>query len=242
MGDLGPELSVHAPDGPVQAVVIVLPGGRQFGDARVHRWSLVVLRMLPFVRSIRRRVPGCATVLVCYRHRGWNHADPVEDVGAALRVAQQRFGSVPVVLVGHSMGGRAAVHAAALPGVRAVVGLAPWVRTLDPVESLTGRRVVLLHGSRDHTTRPDDTADYAVRAARFAIEVVSLRLVGTGHPMLRRGALWHRLTADAVSTALSGAPLAQIGADERGVCATADRGDERHRPDSWSNRIRVRRS
>ncbi len=232
MGEVGPGLSVHAPDGPVQAVVIVLPGGRQSGDARVRRWNLVVLRMLPFVRSIRRSVPQSAIVVVRYRHRGWNREDPVEDVAAALRVAQQRFGSVPVVLVGHSMGGRAAVHAAALPGVVAVVGLAPWVRALDPVEPLTGRRVVLLHGSRDHTTSPDDTADYAVRAARFTREVVSLRLRGTGHPMLRRAPLWHRLTADAVSTALSGAPLAQIGAGERGVRATADSGHGPHQPDS----------
>ncbi|WP_438949092.1 LLM class flavin-dependent oxidoreductase, partial [Streptomyces harbinensis] len=37
-----------------------------------------------------------------------------------------RLGPVPVVLVGHSMGGRAALRAAGHPAVTGVVALAPW--------------------------------------------------------------------------------------------------------------------
>ena len=46
---------------------------------------------------------------VRYRYRGWNgvDADPVADVRQALDELADLVGEVPVVLVGHSMGGRA---------------------------------------------------------------------------------------------------------------------------------------
>ena len=219
----GPELSFSVPDGAVRSVVIVLPGGRERGKARVRRRNLVVLRMTPFVHAIRRTVPESAIVVVRYRHRGWNRADPVDDATETRRAIAERFGEMSIVLVGHSMGGRTALRSAGLSGVEGVVGLAPWIPDGEPHEQLAHRRVVLLHGANDRTTSPDGTARFATRVASVASEVVSLRLAHTGHTMLRRSSTWHRLTAEAVAAILASSSLADIGSGEPGVSSTQNR-------------------
>lgn len=216
----GPELSFSVPEGAVRSVVIVLPGGRERGMVRVRRWNLVVLRMRPFARAIRRTVPDSAIVLVRYRHRGWNRADPVDDVSETRRVVAERFGEMPIVLVGHSMGGRTALRSAGLAGVEGVVGLAPWIPDGEPHEQLADRRVMLLHGANDRTTSPEGTARFATRVASVAREIASLRLAHTGHTMVRRATTWHRLTADAVAAILAGTSLADIGSTEPGISPT----------------------
>ncbi|MGR4852480.1 alpha/beta fold hydrolase [Streptomyces sp. LARHCF252] len=70
----------------------------------------------------RPEVPGSR--LGPIRSRGGSgHA---RDARRALGELARRAGDVPVVLVGHSMGGRAALRAADAPQVRAVPALAPW--------------------------------------------------------------------------------------------------------------------
>jgi pimeloyl-ACP methyl ester carboxylesterase len=107
----------------------------------------------------------------------------------------ERFGPVPVVLVGHSMGARAVLHAAGHPAVTAVAGLAPWLPTGEPVDQLAGRRVLLAHGTADHITRPADTWAYAERA-RLVTDVALIEVRGGEHAMLWRAGLWHRMAAD----------------------------------------------
>ncbi len=108
-------------------------------------------------RSCRRCAAtrdGLAVAQVRYRVRGWNGAErsPVADTSWALDELATRFPDVPVALVGHSMGGRAAIYAAGARRVRAVVGLAPWIEPGDPVAPLTGRR----RAHRARRPRPDD--------------------------------------------------------------------------------------
>ena len=213
----GPRLWFSGRRRDVRSVVIVLPGGRERGMRRVRRWNLVVLRMRPFVRAIHRTAPKSAIVLVGFRHRGWNKADPVEDVALAARVIEDQFGALPVVLVGHSMGGRTAIRSGGLDCVVGVIGLAPWIPDGEPHEQLTNRRVLMLHGANDRTTSPKGTARFAVRAASVARDVVSLRIARTGHTMLRRAPTWHRLTAEAVAAMLTESPIAEIGSGEPGV-------------------------
>jgi len=208
---------VFAPAGPAKAIVLVLPGGKQRDHRPLSRHALVALRMRPFVRSIRRRVPDSAVALVRYRHRGWNDADPVEDVEFAYRTMRERYGPLPGMLVGHSMGGRAALRAAGLPDVRGVVALAPWIPNGEPVAQLLGRSVLLLHGSRDLRTSPDATARFAMRARALDDHVVALRVLRSGHTMLSRASLWHRLTAQFVAAILSESPVRKIGTTEPGV-------------------------
>jgi pimeloyl-ACP methyl ester carboxylesterase len=211
------EISVFAPAGPAKAFVLVLPGGKQRDHRPLSRYALAALRMRPFVHSIRRRVPDSAVALVRYRHRGWNDADPVDDVGFAYRTMRERYGPLPGILVGHSMGGRAALRAAGLPDVRGVVALAPWIPNGEPVAQLAGRTVVLLHGSRDLRTSPDATARFAVQARVLTDHVLALGILRSGHTMLSRASLWHRLTAQLVAAILSGSPVGDVGTTEPGV-------------------------
>lgn len=196
---------------PPRAVVLLLHGGSEHGLARPPAWNLPGARMRPFEQAISRatRRYGVVTARVRYRHRGWNgeRGDAARDAEQALAEIARRAGPVPVILVGHSMGGRAALRAAGHPSVRAVVGLAPWCPPEDPVEQLRGRRLVLLHGESDRTTDPRASADFARRARAAGAEACTLLLPGGDHAMLRRATAWHTLTRDTVTGLLGLGPL-----------------------------------
>ena len=112
-------------------------------------WSHNVARLVPFARALKK-VPGpLAVARLRFRVRGWNgDAMPVEDARWALAQVRAAYPGVPIALVGHSMGGRVALHVGDDPDVRLVVGLAPWVEPGDPRPG-AGTRTVLLHGDRD---------------------------------------------------------------------------------------------
>jgi dienelactone hydrolase len=176
----------------------VLHGGRDNSVAAVRATQLAVLRMRPFVRSLRRagRSAGLVVAQVRYGVRGWNGAQrsPVADVEQALDQLTARFPGVPIALVGHSMGGRAAIYSAAHDNVRAVVGVAPWIEQRDPVRTLAGRRVLIAHGDRDRMTDPRASAAYARAAEPYAESVTFVSIAGERHAMLRRARLWHDLS------------------------------------------------
>nr|WP_221476698.1 alpha/beta fold hydrolase [Streptomyces zagrosensis] len=196
---------------PPRAVVLLLHGGREDGLEPPPALNLPSARMLPFARAIARDTAGHAVVLgsVRYRHRGWNgeRDDAAQDAQRALDELSELHGPVPVVLVGHSMGGRAALRAAVHPHVRSVVGLAPWCPDGEPVAHLAGKRVVLLHGGRDRVTAPSGSQNLAARAREAGAEACTLLLPDGDHAMLRRAAAWHALTTQVVSGLLGLAPL-----------------------------------
>jgi dienelactone hydrolase len=194
---LQPTLTVALPDGPVRAVAVVLHGGRSHGTGPVRASHLAVLRMVPFARALRRagRADGLAVARLRYVQRGWNGAarSPVADVCWALADLEHRFPAVPVGLIGHSMGGRAALYAAGHPNVQAVVALAPWIEQGDPVSQLAGRRLLIAHGTLDRMTSPAASACYARSAAGVALSVSYVGVQGERHAMLRRAGIWHKL-------------------------------------------------
>ncbi|WP_308425150.1 alpha/beta fold hydrolase [Wenjunlia tyrosinilytica] len=201
----------------VRAAVLVLHGGRADGLGVVKPWHPAAVRMRPFRRAIERAVQGRAVAVgeVRYRHRGWNgsRADAAQDAAAALEELEAALGPVPVVLVGHSMGGRAALRVAGHPAVDSVVALAPWCPEGEPVAHLAGRRVVVLHSDRDGVTDPEGSWEFALRARARGARVCRLVVAGSDHAMLRRAGDWHKATTRLVRGLLGLADLPQDVAD-----------------------------
>lgn len=209
---LRPHLDAPARSDRPSGVVLLLHGGRENSRQAVTPYQLAVMRMVPLGWAMRRHRPELAVARLRYRYRGWNGAcaSPVEDATWALDELQDRYGRVPVVLVGHSMGGRTAMRAAAHPSVLGVVGLAPWLPGTEPVHGVAGKDLAVLHGTRDHTTSATASLDFTVRAAEIARQSVYVRVARSGHPMLRRFRRWHRLTAEYVGAMFDDAPLSGV--------------------------------
>src|SRR3954451_3412657 len=108
---------------------------------------------------------GLSTWLLRYAVRGWNGGAPVADARWALDEVRRELGDVPVVLLGHSMGGRTAVHVADDPSVVGVVALAPWLPAGEGIAALSGTPLVAAHGRRDHLTSARATRAYVERLA-----------------------------------------------------------------------------
>lgn len=206
-----PALVLRAPVPEPACAVLLLHGGRVDALEAPPPWNAPGARMRPFARALARATEGGGVVLgtVRYRHRGWNgpRCDPARDALRALDELTLVTGPVPVVLVGHSMGGRAALRAARHPQVAGVVGLAPWCPAGEPVGQLRGRRVVLLHGDRDRRTDPRASAEFAARARAAGADARMLPMPGGDHAMLHRAGEWHALTTRLVTGLLGLTPL-----------------------------------
>ena len=192
-----------------KGVVLVAHGGQASSTAPTSALQPAVLRMIPVAAAIRQGLRGSGAVVrrPRFRVRGWNgaQASPVGDLNDALDAIEAEFGPVPVVLIGHSMGARAAVRAAGHPAVSAVAGLAPWLPPGEPAAQLAGRRVLLAHGTADSITSPAETWAFLERA-RAITEVAAVEVRDGDHPMLRRARLWHAIAAEFARTALALSP------------------------------------
>jgi pimeloyl-ACP methyl ester carboxylesterase len=205
-----PFFAVREPAGDLRAIALVLHGGRSQGTTAVRAHQLAVVRMTPFTAALRRagRRHGLAVAHMRYVVRGWNGAEraPVGDVRWVLDQLAERHPGRPVALIGHSMGGRAAVYAAAHPSVRTVVGLAPWLEAGDPYRGVEGRAVLVAHGDHDRITAPAASAAWTRQAATVTQPVGYVRVRDDGHAMLRRATLWHGLATEFVVATLLGDP------------------------------------
>jgi dienelactone hydrolase len=177
------------------AVALVLHGGREHGKDPVPPLALAYLRMVPFARDLARVSDELAVFQLRNRVRGWNapQLDAVRDARWALEHIRSTFPGVPIVLVGHSMGGRVAFRVADDPAVRAVCALAPWCPPADPVEQLAGRTVLIAHGKLDRTTDPRESRDYARRATQVTDRVELVWVDGDTHALLRKPKIWRDL-------------------------------------------------
>jgi pimeloyl-ACP methyl ester carboxylesterase len=189
-----------------KGVVLVAHGGQTSSTSPTSPLQPAVLRMIPVAGAIRMALWGSGVAIQRHRFRvrGWNGAlaSPVGDLNEALDAVVAEFGSVPVVLVGHSMGARAAARAAGHPAVTAIAGLAPWLPSGEPVGQLAGRRVLLAHGSADSITSPAETWAFLERA-RAVTEVSAVEVRDGDHAMLRRARLWHAIAAKFARAALA---------------------------------------
>ncbi|MFN8194615.1 MAG: alpha/beta fold hydrolase [Nocardioidaceae bacterium] len=187
-------LDVREPRG----AVLLLHGGRQRSDVPVDgrsaSWRLAQLLQREVALSARRR--DVAVWALRYGVRGWNGGRPVQDARWALDRMRADLGDLPVVLVGHSMGGRTAISVADDPRVVGVVGLAPWIAEDTPTAPLTGKRLVAAHGRADRITSFGATRAFTERAARVAASARFLDMGPLGHYLLRGHQRWRRIAAD----------------------------------------------
>ncbi|WP_323794271.1 alpha/beta hydrolase [Nocardioides sp.] len=179
-----------------EAVVLVLHGGAQRRvPTAVRRTQLSVLRMLPIARAVARSGRGRFAVhRLLNSYRGWDRDNsPTDDVAWALAEIRESHGDVPVVLVGHSLGGRAALMAAGEHHpVRGVVALNPWLYPTDDAP-LEGRSVLIVHGDADRIAPLEHARQVARRLGRrtdVTLEVVP----GGKHAMLSQASVFEQHT------------------------------------------------
>lgn len=191
--DLQPGVTVLPAQGQTRAVVLVLHGGKANSFEMSEPNHLSSRRIDPFVRALHKKgaASGVAVWKVRYRVRGWNAPEnsPAQDTRWALEEVRRQHGAVPVVLLGHSMGGRAAVHVLDDPSVVGMVALCPWLPD-EPVTGATGKKVVIAHAEVDRWTSPQQTRAWAGAAAPLASSLTYVLVQHTGHFMLRRARLW----------------------------------------------------
>ncbi|MCF6378824.1 lysophospholipase [Nocardioides KLBMP 9356] len=195
---------VRTPRSP-EGVVILLHGGASRGEqVMVSPTQLSVLRMVPIARRIARAGRSRLAVhRLLNSHRGWDsRTTPVMDARWAIEQVRDQHGDLPVALVGHSLGGRAALLAGDDPHVRCVVALNPWVLPTDTVD-LRGRRVLVVHGTDDRVALPSRSADF-VRRLAAGTEVERVTIEGGRHAMLRHGRDFEEWATDFVVSTLLG--------------------------------------
>ncbi|QIK68207.1 lysophospholipase [Nocardioides sp. HDW12B] len=198
-------VATRTPDRPRGAVVVLHGGGARRGDTAVSPAQLSVLRMVPIAQRIARAGRGDLAVLrLLNSTRGWDtRHTPVDDARWALGEIAERYGDVPVALVGHSLGGRAALLAGDTDGVRSVVALNAWVTPDDRVD-LTGRQVLMVHGTDDRIASPARAERMARDVARTADVFGYVRVEGGKHAMLSNGGAFTRAASDFVTATLLG--------------------------------------
>jgi pimeloyl-ACP methyl ester carboxylesterase len=178
--------------------------------------QLSVLRMIPIARKIaragRRRI---AVYRLLNSTRGWdtNHT-PVDDAHWAIELLREKHGDLPTALVGHSLGGRAALLAGHHTAVTTVVALNPYLYPQDGNTDLRGRDVLIVHGTADRVA-PLRNAEAVAASLSRSTNVRFVKVVEGKHAMLSRHEVFSDLATDFVTcTLLGGAPSGVLAADE----------------------------
>lgn len=192
-------MTVRRPKQPT-AVVLVVHGGRSMSSAVVRASQVAVLRLRPIARAVARGNPTMAVYRLQSAVRGWNGtgAEPMRDARWALECLRADHPGVPIVLVGHSMGGRTSFRIAGDADVAGVVGLAPWLPADEPVRQLENAVVRIVHGNRDRIVPEPTTRAFLNRLRQAGVDLQQTIVTGSGHAMLGHWNQWNALAAAAV--------------------------------------------
>lgn len=206
-----PHVEVHCGRGTTRGVALFCHGGTATSVEPPRDYALSLVRMRAIEHVVRQAGSrhGLETQVLRYRLAGWNGeaADAFSDVRWAIEaIRSERGDGVPIVLIGHSMGGRAALRAGGDPQVAAVCALAPWTPPGEPVAHLRGRTVAILHGRGDRWVPAKLSADFAVRAQAAGASVARFTIAG-GHSMLRSAGKWHDFARDVALAATGIEPI-----------------------------------
>lgn len=183
-----------------RAIALILHGGRAVEPRMRRSRDVSYLRMLPFAPAVWRVSMGrVAPVLVHNRHGGWiapSGSGLVQTRELVRRLADEH--GLPVVLLGHSSGGWAALRCGGDEAVAGSVALAPWVGEDDPVDHLRGSVVRVIHGEADTVCSPQRSRDFVDRLRAAGGDASYRGVPGGGHALLDRPWRWHGLAARAV--------------------------------------------
>ncbi|WP_420079813.1 alpha/beta hydrolase [Streptomyces sp. JL4002] len=162
-------------ESPVNGVVLLLPGALRFSPGPVR----------PLARALARA--GAAEGLVTHTviHGG---DSPREDQARwAADEAVRRYGDVAVCLAGYGAGGLAALRAAGHEAVNSVLAMAPCLEGAsasdppEPVKQLSGRHVLIVHGTNDARSDPERSYRLAERAKKANRTTCRFEVHSDGH-------------------------------------------------------------
>jgi pimeloyl-ACP methyl ester carboxylesterase len=180
-----------------RGVVLMLHGGGDDAEARsVGDTYLGYARMWYLHWCIKKELAsqGVSVWLVRNRFTSWNAPTddavpaPVADARTGLEAIRTAHGEdVPVVLVGHSMGARAALHVVDDPTVVGMVGVAPWLPPEEPVETVRDRHLAAAVSGADTEVDPSDVRAFVARADLVARSSVFKQIGDRGPGALAHG-------------------------------------------------------
>ncbi|MFD7096924.1 alpha/beta hydrolase [Streptomyces xanthophaeus] len=172
---LGRAAGAIGSDSTVSGVVLLLPGTSRFSPGPVR----------PLARALARAGGAQGLVTHSVVHGG---DAPREDQAAwAVTEAVRRYGDVPVCLAGYGAGGRAALRAAGHEAVNSVLALAPCLGAAarapspEPVKQLSGRQVLIVHGTNDARSDPEESFLLAARAKKANRSTCRFEVHSDGH-------------------------------------------------------------
>ncbi|GAA3695603.1 alpha/beta hydrolase [Gordonia hankookensis] len=208
-----------------ELAVLVLPGGTDSSYRPFSPRQASALRMYPFTWSIRARFGRSVRVRqVRYRVYGWNgrQDSPMPYARAALDDLERTHPGVPVVLIGHSMGGRVGAQLAADRRVVGLLALAPWWQYADWRFIHDGVRVVAIHGTADQRTYPRRTEKGVHELQARGVDATFVPVPDGDHAMLDHIRLWQGAALDFVGAALSRGRLPAPSSAQEETFAPAD--------------------
>lgn len=186
----------------VSGVVLLLPGASRLSPGPVR----------PLARALARA--GAADGLVTHQviHGGGTREGDAE--WAADEVVR-RYGDVPVCLAGYDAGGRAALAAAGHEAVNSVLALAPSLPepsatgSPEPVNQLSGRRVLIVHGTNDARSDPELSYRLATRAKKANRTTCRFEVHSDGHGLREHQAEVVALSVDFVLGSVFSSPYSR---------------------------------
>lgn len=184
-----------------RAIALLLHGGRAI-DQQPNRFKdISYLRMLPFATAIRRVSRArVAPVLVHNTHGGWvaSSGSGVLQARELVRRLHQEY-DLPIVLLGHSSGGWAALRAARERAVLGSVALAPWVADDERAEPLQHKVTRVIHGENDTVCSPAKAREFVERLQAIGADATYTEVPGGNHALIDKPWRWHGLAAKAVT-------------------------------------------